>query len=206
MLRGPVLDGAVRHPDQQRGLVAFRCRVVRHGVAGGGEAGRGAGQVLQLELAVGRGERVGLQGCARWCCASSVSAKELPSSCARRFMPGGARQVVEPVTVLQVGQLVLEDVVERAAQQAAEQVGPSRRGRRPRGRCRRGRWSMRCRRWPSAPVLFMNAAASSGADLAGEGVRADDQPGSRRALRPPAVGVPLQRSEVVGCCRRRRRS
>ena len=51
----------------------------------------------------------------------------------------GTGEVVEAVAVLQVGELVLEDVVERRAQQAAEDEWCSRRGHRPTGRCRRDR-------------------------------------------------------------------
>ena len=126
------------------------------------EARGGAGQVAQLELAVGGGERVGLQRVrARRCCADQLGervALELGAQVhARR-----AGQVVEPVAVLQVGHLVLEDVVERGAEQAAEQVGASRRGRRPTGRRCRGRWWSAVRWLAQAPVLIMKSAASAG--------------------------------------------
>ena len=50
------------------------------------------------------------------------SANELPSSWVRRLRPGVRDEVVHAVAVLQVRQLLLEDVVERRAEQAAEQV------------------------------------------------------------------------------------
>ncbi len=119
---GPVLDGAVRHPEQQRGLAALGPWIVRHRIAGGSESVGGSRQVLQLKLAVGGGERVSLQGL-RVRVAHDHLREGVPFKLRHQVHPGCARQVVQPVTVLQIRHLAFEDVVEGAAQQAPEQIG-----------------------------------------------------------------------------------
>ena len=86
------------------------------------ECRRVPGVLRELELAVGRGERVGLQRVRRGVAHHQLGervALELGAQVHAR----GAGEVVEAVAVLQVGELVLEHVVERRAEQAAEQVG-----------------------------------------------------------------------------------
>ena len=80
-------------------------------------------EVGQLELAVGRGEGIGLEavrpvGVALDHLGERVGLQLRAQVHARRPV-----QVVQPVVVLQLLQLRLEDVVEGAAEQAAEQVG-----------------------------------------------------------------------------------
>ena len=117
---------AVRLAQQQLALVAV-------GVVGSSatESGRdGAAKPAgvpsrcgQLELAVGRGERVGLQRVRAVGVALDHLGERVALELGAQVHAGRAGQVVQPVAVLQVLQLRLEDVVERAAQQAAEQVG-----------------------------------------------------------------------------------
>ena len=124
----PVPDSSVGHPQQLLVLVAFRGPVVLHGartgdeLAGAAHGCRGPGDVLQVELAVRCGERIGLEvlgvGVAHDQLGERVALKLGTQVHAR-----GAGQVVEPVAVLEVGQLLLEHVVERAAEQASEEVG-----------------------------------------------------------------------------------
>ena len=68
-VRRPVADLAIGHADQQCVLVAFTGRVVDDARAG--DRSGDAGRVAELELAVGSGERVGLQTSEPSCCASS---------------------------------------------------------------------------------------------------------------------------------------
>ena len=117
-----VLDGAVGLPDQHSGLVALRRGVIGDRVAELGEALACAGQLVHLELAVRGRERVGLErvhgGVAHHHLGERV-ALELGAQVHPR-RPG---QVVQPVTVLEIGHLVLEHVVERGAEEPAERVG-----------------------------------------------------------------------------------
>ena len=86
-------------------------------------AGAGERQVAELELAVGGGERVGLQRVGAVGVALDQLGERVALELGAQVHAGRAGQVVEPVAVLQVLQLVLEHVVERGAQQATEQVG-----------------------------------------------------------------------------------
>ena len=80
-------------------------------------------QVGQLELAVGGGERVGLQRVRAVGVALDQLGERVALELGAQVHAGRAGQVVQPVAVLQLLQLRLEDVVEGAAQQAAVQVG-----------------------------------------------------------------------------------
>ena len=114
-----VLDGAIGKASQQGVLVALGGRVIGDHRTRGREPCRRAVQVGQLELAVGRRERVGLQrmggGVAHEQLGEAVALERAEQVRAR-----SALEVVEPVCVLQIGHLVLEHEVERAAQHAAE--------------------------------------------------------------------------------------
>ena len=121
-----VLDRAVRLAQQQPVLVAVGGRrVVGDRSRAGDEAAGGGreGQVAELELAVGRGERVGLQRVRAVGVALDQLGERVALELGAQVHARRAGQVVEPVAVLQLLQLRLEDVVEGAAQQAAEQVG-----------------------------------------------------------------------------------
>ena len=124
-----VADRAVGHPQQVLVLVALRGRVVLHRSGAGDELARAAHRgtwprdVVELELAVGRRERVGLEG-VRVGVAHDQLGERVALELGAQVHARRAGEVVEPVAVLQVGQLVLEHVVERAAQQATEQVRP----------------------------------------------------------------------------------
>ena len=117
-----VIDASIRLPDEHQVFFALGRWIVRHGVALGGEPGRRTGQIGQLELAIGGREGVRLQGVDRGVAAHQLGegvAFELGAQVHAR----GAGQVVQPVAVLQIGQLVLEHVVERGAQQPTERGG-----------------------------------------------------------------------------------
>ena len=77
----------------------------------------------QLELAVGRGECVGLQRVGAVGVALDDLRERVALELGAQVHAGRAGQVVEPVAVLELLQLRLEDVVEAGAQQATEQVG-----------------------------------------------------------------------------------
>ena len=121
-----VADLAVRGSGEQQVLVAIggaRVVVDRADTGDGADTGRAlAGEVAELELAVGRGKGVGLHARRR-----RVAHDQLGERVALELGPqvhaGRAVEVVQPVVVLQLGQLQLEDVVERRAQQTTEQVG-----------------------------------------------------------------------------------
>ena len=100
-------------------------------------------------------------------------------------MPGGARQVVQPVAVLQVGELVLEHVVERGAQQATEHVGLLREAADPQVDVVEACGGRPGCVLAQAPVLNMKAAASAGTASVGADGRVDDQPLPLSAC-PPA--------------------
>ena len=112
---GPVPDRAVGHPDEQCVLVTRGRRVVIDGV------GADEREVSELEFAVCGGERIGLEGMG-----GRVAHDKLGERVALELRPQvharGAGEVVQPVGVLQVGELVLEDVVEGRAEETAEQV------------------------------------------------------------------------------------
>ena len=110
--------------QEQQGLVAVgRRRVVGDDEPVQGVAGRGAVEVGQLELAVGRRERVGLERVGAVGVALDQLGERVALELGAQVHARRAGQVVEPVAVLQLLELRLEDVVERAAQQAAEEVG-----------------------------------------------------------------------------------
>ena len=136
VLIAAVLDRAVRLAQQQLVLVAVgRGRVVVDRAGAGDRRDRRAAltswsarplygrDVAELELAVGGRERVGLQRVRAVGVALDHLGERVALELGAQVHAGRAGQVVEPVTVLQVLQLRLEDVVEGAAQQAAEQVG-----------------------------------------------------------------------------------
>ncbi len=79
--------------------------------------------VAELELAVGRGERVRLERVRAVGVALDHLGERVALELGAQVHARRAVQVVEPVAVLQLLHLVLEDVVERGAEQAAEQVG-----------------------------------------------------------------------------------
>ena len=110
-----VADRAVRHPDEHQALVALRRRVI------GDEAGDRSLQVGELELAVRGAEHVGLEAL-RVRVAHDQLGERVALELRAQVEARRPVQVVEAVAVLQVGQLLLEDVVERRAEQAAEQV------------------------------------------------------------------------------------
>ena len=84
--------------------------------------GRAETQVGELELAVGRRERVGLQRVRAVRVALDHLGERVALELRAEVHARRPVQVVEPVAVLQVLQRVLEHVVERAAEQAAEEV------------------------------------------------------------------------------------
>ena len=79
--------------------------------------------LAQLELAVGRCERVGLQGVGAFRVALDHLGEGVALELGAEVHARRTREVVEPVAVLQLLELGLEHVVERAAQVSAEQVG-----------------------------------------------------------------------------------
>ena len=85
--------------------------------------GRRALEVGQLELAVGRCECVGLERVGVVGVALDQLGERVALELGAQVRAGRAGQVVEPVAVLQLLELRLEHVVERAAQEAAEEVG-----------------------------------------------------------------------------------
>ncbi len=80
-------------------------------------------KVGQLELAVGGGEGVSLERVCSLGVAHDQFGERVAFELGAQVHTGGAVQVVEPVAVLQLFELGLEHVVERAAEQATEQVG-----------------------------------------------------------------------------------
>src|SRR6185369_13152475 len=84
--------------------------------------GRRRDEVGELELAVGRRERVGLQRAGPVRVALDELGERVALQLRAEAEARGPVQVVEPVEVLQVLQRVLEDVVERGAEQAAVEV------------------------------------------------------------------------------------
>ena len=120
----PVGDGAVGMADEQEALVAVgRRRVVGDEEAVEVELGCRPCEVGQLELAVGRRECVGLQRVGAVGVALDQLGERVALELGAQVQARGAGQVVEPVAVLQLLELRLEHVVERAAQEAAEEVG-----------------------------------------------------------------------------------
>ena len=108
---------------EQEALVAVR----RRRVVGDDEpvqvvAGRSAFEVGQLELAVGRRECVGLERVGVVGVALDQLGERVALELGAQVHARRAGQVVEPVAVLQLLELGLEHVVERAAQEAAEEV------------------------------------------------------------------------------------
>ena len=110
--------------DEQEALVAVgRRRVVGDEEAVEVELGCRPCEVGQLELAVGRRESVGLQRVGAVGVALDQLGERVALELGAQVQARGAGQVVEPVAVLQLLELRLEHVVERAAQEAAEEVG-----------------------------------------------------------------------------------
>ena len=117
-------DGAVGHAQEQQALVAVgRRRVVGDDEAVQGVAGRRAVEVGELELAVGRRECVGLERVGVVGVALDQLGERVALELGAQVHARRAGQVVEPVAVLQLLELGLEHVVERRAQEAAEEVG-----------------------------------------------------------------------------------
>ena len=117
-----VLDRAIRLALQQFRLVARGRRVVGHGGAVCGETRRGAVQRGELEFTVGGGERVGLERMGARRGALDHFAERIALQLREQVQARGPGQVVQPITVLQIFELILEHIVEGAAQQPAEQA------------------------------------------------------------------------------------
>ena len=178
-----VLDRAVGHADQQCVLVAvrlvgssttvvpvMRARRRRESLPSSNLQSAVANESAFSVCAVGvahdqLGERVALE------LGAQVHARR-------------AGQVVEPVAVLQVLQLALEDVVERAAEQAAEQVGVLGEAADPQVDVVEAGDRV-APELAQAPVLNMKSAAS-GRRGRRVGTRIDDRSGGCRAFRPPS--------------------
>ena len=111
----PVRDRAVGHAHEQQALVAVgRRRVVGDDEPVQGVAGRRAVEVGELELAVGRREGVGLERVGAVGVALDQLGERVALELGAQVQARRAGQVVEPVAVLQLLELVLEHVVERA--------------------------------------------------------------------------------------------
>ena len=189
---GAVLDGAVRLPDQQRGLVALGVRDRRRPCCRTPRTRPACRPACRAGTCSRRWRTRRPSGVCTLVLRIISSANELPSSWVRRFMPGRAGQVVEPVAVLQIGELVLEHVVERRAEQAAERVGDLGEAADPQvDVVETGDRVVPL--FAQAPVLFMKAAASAGTSTSPD--RVDDL---RRSTMAPGR---LSRLAVQRCRR-----
>ena len=139
-------------------------------------AGRRAVEIGELELAVGRREGVGLERVGAVGVALDELGERVALELGAQVQARGAGQVVEPVAVLQLLELVLEDVVERRAQEAAEEVGDLGEAADPEvDLVQAGVGDAVGVAGPGRPLLNMKSAASAGRGVAR--LRVDDRPG-----------------------------